>query len=79
MMTVMSHDHYHGDDEDDNIGGDDDRHWAHEGPDEALFWRQPTMAGGAVTPEAQHLIADDADDDNEEGEEVADNVVGDDS
>ena len=37
------------------------------------------MGGGAVTPEVQRLVADDADDDHHEGEEVAGDVVGDDA
>ena len=71
--------HDHGDNEDHDVGADNDRHWTHEGPDEALFRGEPTVGGGAVTPEVQRLIADDADDDHHEGQEVAGDVVGDDA
>ena len=71
--------HQHGNDEDDDIDGDNDHDWAHEGPDEALLGGEPAVLWSTITPEIHGLIADHTDDDNEEGEEVANDVVGDDA
>ena len=71
--------HEHGDDENDNVGANNERHWTHEGPDEALLRRQPAVMESAITPEVQGLVEDDAHDDNQEGDEVANDVVGEDA
>ena len=50
--------HSHGEDEDDDVEGDDDGHRSHEGPEETVLIVNPAVLRRSVTLETEELVTE---------------------